>query len=100
MNTTLESLSNAVPMVAIPITNDQPQLVLPGRVREKLFLSNRRAKAALTITHAGMNTTLESLSYGVPMVAIPNYTLKRSARSSSSYCLDGKLVRQQKTQAI
>lgn len=24
MNTTLESLSNAVPLVAIPITNDQP----------------------------------------------------------------------------
>ena len=28
-------------------------------------------KAALTITHAGMNTSLESLSNGVPMVAIP-----------------------------
>ncbi len=28
-------------------------------------------KAALTITHAGMNTTLESLNNGVPMVAIP-----------------------------
>jgi zeaxanthin glucosyltransferase len=28
-------------------------------------------KAILTITHAGMNTTLESLSNGVPMVAIP-----------------------------
>ncbi|MEG4394922.1 glycosyltransferase [Microcoleus sp. BROC3] len=28
-------------------------------------------KAALTITHAGMNTTLESLSNAVPMVAIP-----------------------------
>lgn len=28
-------------------------------------------KAALTITHAGLNTTLESLSNGVPMVAIP-----------------------------
>ncbi len=27
--------------------------------------------ATLTITHAGMNTTLESLSNGVPMVAIP-----------------------------
>lgn len=29
------------------------------------------ARATLTITHAGINTMLESLSYGVPMVAIP-----------------------------
>ena len=28
-------------------------------------------RSALVITHAGLNTTLESLSYGVPMVAIP-----------------------------
>jgi len=28
-------------------------------------------KATLVITHAGMNTTLESLTNGVPMVAIP-----------------------------
>ncbi|PSM47915.1 glycosyl transferase family 1 [Chroococcidiopsis sp. CCALA 051] len=28
-------------------------------------------KASLNITHAGLNTTLESLDYGVPMVAIP-----------------------------
>lgn len=28
-------------------------------------------RASLTITHAGLNTTLESLRYGVPMVAIP-----------------------------
>lgn len=28
-------------------------------------------KSTLTITHAGMNTTLESLANGVPMVAIP-----------------------------
>lgn len=29
------------------------------------------ARASLTITHAGMNTTLESLAAGVPLVAIP-----------------------------
>jgi zeaxanthin glucosyltransferase len=28
-------------------------------------------RAALTITHAGLNTTLESLTYGVPLVALP-----------------------------
>jgi MGT family glycosyltransferase len=29
------------------------------------------AKASLTITHAGLNTVLDSLSHGVPLVAIP-----------------------------
>jgi len=29
------------------------------------------AKARLTITHGGLNTVLDSLSYGVPLVAIP-----------------------------
>jgi zeaxanthin glucosyltransferase len=28
-------------------------------------------RAALCITHAGLNTTLESLAHGVPMVAVP-----------------------------
>lgn len=29
------------------------------------------AKASLTITHGGLNTVMDSLSYGVPLVAIP-----------------------------
>lgn len=29
------------------------------------------AKSSLTITHGGLNTVLDSLSYGVPMVALP-----------------------------
>ena len=29
------------------------------------------SRAALTITHAGMNTTMQSLYHGVPMIAIP-----------------------------
>lgn len=29
------------------------------------------SRAALTITHSGMNTTLQSLCFGVPMIAIP-----------------------------
>jgi len=29
------------------------------------------SRAALTITHAGTNTTLAALSFGVPLVAIP-----------------------------
>jgi zeaxanthin glucosyltransferase len=40
------------------VVNDAPQLEL-------------LKKANLVITHAGLNTTLESLSQGVPMVAIP-----------------------------
>jgi len=30
-------------------------------------------RAALCITHAGLNTALEALAQGVPMVAIPKY---------------------------
>ncbi len=41
-------------------------LVVPYAPQQQLI-----KKAALVITHAGMNTTLEALSSGVPLVAIP-----------------------------
>ncbi|MDQ6678155.1 MAG: glycosyltransferase [Acidobacteriota bacterium] len=46
---------------------------LPGSPLVVAFAPQRDllARAALTITHAGLNTTLESLAAGVPLVAIP-----------------------------
>ena len=54
--------ANGVDVPSLPgnplVVNYAPQLDLLSR-------------AAVTITHAGMNTTQQSLSFGVPMVAIP-----------------------------
>jgi zeaxanthin glucosyltransferase len=46
---------------------------LPGSPLVVDFAPQRRLleRAALTITHAGLNTALDSLTFGVPMVAIP-----------------------------
>lgn len=49
-------------------------------------------KATLTITHAGMNTTLESLSNGVPMVAIPVTNDQPGVAARISYTGVGELV--------
>lgn len=52
----------------------KPELVaLPGNPLVVGFAPQLEllARAALTITHAGLNTVLESLSCGVPMVTIP-----------------------------
>jgi zeaxanthin glucosyltransferase len=45
-------------------------------------------RAALCITHAGLNTVLESLAQGVPMVAIPiAYSQPRYGRQNcTSWC--------------
>ena len=50
------------------VLGDLPGSPLVVRAAPQLELLDR---ARLTITHAGMNTTLESLARGVPMVAIP-----------------------------
>jgi UDP:flavonoid glycosyltransferase YjiC (YdhE family) len=40
-------------------------------VRKNILLVRRKRFFGSCITHAGLNTTLESLTHGVPLVAIP-----------------------------
>ncbi|WP_026082890.1 glycosyltransferase [Mastigocladopsis repens] len=59
------SLGGALEPEALPKLPGEPLIV---KYAPQLDLLK---KTTLTITHAGLNTTLESLSNGVPMVAIP-----------------------------
>ena len=59
------SLGGSAPPESLPNLPGNPLVVKYAPQLELL------QKAALTITHAGMNTTLESLNNAVPMVAIP-----------------------------
>ncbi|AFY33079.1 glycosyltransferase [Calothrix sp. PCC 7507] len=49
-------------------------------------------KATLTITHAGLNTTLESLSNGIPMVAIPITNDQPGVAARLTWIGAGKMV--------
>ncbi len=49
-------------------------------------------KATLTITHAGLNTTLESLSQGVPLVAIPITNEQPGVAARIAWTGTGKFV--------
>lgn len=59
------SLGGGLAPEALPKLSENPLVV---KYAPQLELLQR---ASLVITHAGLNTTLEALSYGVPMVAIP-----------------------------
>jgi zeaxanthin glucosyltransferase len=59
------SLGGGIPLAAMSALPGAPLVV---RYAPQLEVLKR---AALTITHAGLNTVLESLTNGVPMVAIP-----------------------------
>ena len=61
----LMSMGGALDPEALPKLPGEPLVVKYAPQLELL------KKTTLTITHAGLNTTLESLSNGVPMVAIP-----------------------------
>ena len=49
-------------------------------------------RASLCITHAGMNTTLESLSNGVPMVAIPITNDQPAVAARIAWTKTGKVI--------
>jgi MGT family glycosyltransferase len=49
-------------------------------------------RAALCITHAGLNTVLESLAHGVPMVAIPVSTDQPGVAARIAYTKTGTYV--------
>jgi UDP:flavonoid glycosyltransferase YjiC (YdhE family) len=49
-------------------------------------------KATLTIIHAGINTTLKSLSNGVPMVAIPVANYQPGVAARIAYTGVGEVV--------
>lgn len=59
------SLGGGMPLEAMPTLTGNPLVVSYAPQLELL------RRATLTITHAGLNTVLESLTYAVPMVAIP-----------------------------
>ncbi|BAZ18662.1 glycosyl transferase family protein (plasmid) [Calothrix sp. NIES-4071] len=59
------SLGGAAKPLGLPALPGNPLVVEYAPQLELL------EKAALMITHAGMNTTMECVKYGVPMVAIP-----------------------------
>ena len=57
-----------------PAFFDFPRKALPEKFTSQARGAPQLAllrRAALSITHAGLNTALESLSHGLPMVAIP-----------------------------
>src|SRR6266853_6737775 len=57
--------------------------------RRRLSLLKR---AALCITHAGLNTSLESLAQGVPMVAIPVTNDQPGVAARIAYTKTGEFV--------
>jgi zeaxanthin glucosyltransferase len=61
---------------------------LDGRNRH----SNALKRSALCITHAGLNTTLEALTQGVPLVAIPVTNDQPGVAARIAYTKTGAFV--------
>ncbi|MEW4455309.1 glycosyltransferase [Bremerella sp. JC817] len=109
------TLQNAVPHVfraIIDAVKDLPvQLVLskgggevdvPGNIPANILLVEKAPqlrlleKASLVITHAGMNTTLECLAYGVPMLCLPVTNDQPGVAKRVEYHGSGRVIPVQK----
>lgn len=80
---------------------------LPGSPMARAFVPQRAvlARSALAITHAGFNTVMDALSFGVPMVAMPLAfeqpgTAARLARVGAAEVVQGRRTRARIEQAM
>jgi zeaxanthin glucosyltransferase len=68
---------------------------LPGNPIAVAYAPQRDllARASLTLSHAGLNTVLDSLSFGVPVIAIPITFEQPGIASRLAWCGAGSVVR-------
>lgn len=67
---------------------------LPGKPVAVAFAPQREllGRAALAISHAGLNTVLDSLSFGVPVIAIPIAFEQPAIASRLAWCGAGRVL--------
>lgn len=67
---------------------------LPGNPVAVAYAPQREvlARARLTLTHAGLNTVLDSLTYGVPLIAVPITYEQPAIASRVRWCGAGRVL--------
>jgi len=74
------------------------QVEVPGPLPDNVLLVEKAPqlrlleKAKLVITHAGMNTALECLSYGVPMLCLPVTNDQPGVAKRAEYLGNGRVI--------
>ncbi|MFN3150493.1 glycosyltransferase [Bremerella sp.] len=74
------------------------QVDVPGEIPENVLLVEKAPqlrlleKATLVITHAGMNTALECLSHGVPMLCLPVTNDQPGVAKRAEYLGNGRVI--------
>jgi len=95
-----ESIITAVrdlPMQVV-LSKGGGQVDIPGPIPENVLLVEKAPqlrlleKAKLVITHAGMNTALECLSHGVPMLCLPVTNDQPGVAKRAEYLGNGRVI--------